>query len=728
MVPKLQETILYVTRRDVLLVHCFVPTVPISQQTNYSTTKKYSAPKIDATFECKLRYQEFPRFYALRRHRNTQHGLQIGSKTRDVDVEHIVGEGEDHSLREVLRSCQHFLVDYELERARHKVFNYAVETFNETIVNEKLDHFYNKLKYAAKVNLAFGFILKNIENGGFRYFYAHENNTLLDRSKLVCTHDDLSKLKDFLNKTDLIESCSQERKKTKWMFYKLTNLTVFAALLKDVPMGCKDTVLPEPLLKNHTINCLTFEESTRQPYNDNLCLFRALALHLHGTQRLEKEISKLFNLFINKMNGLSADQFQGVHMNDIPIVEDLVTVNILLYYIDIVDGNIVGELARRSVQKYENTVRLLRNINHICYVNNINAVFQSFRCPNSDNFFNRTYNLERLLTTCSERAKNIYPKNVYQTQDTLFDKLDSFGIEYNNGQTLFKNLAIFDFESICVQEEIFKDTDTTKWIGKHIPISVSIASNLVKEPIFLCNSDPHHLVTSFIGALEILALQSKTIMKKLFLDIETTINDKLGSILEKLTQRHNRREQADLDDCDNKACTSTQFLQIQKEQLIDLQEHLERYCNVLPIFGFNSAKYDLNLIKSYLIPILVNERNIQPTVIKKTNQFISLKFRDIQLLNIMNFLGGATSLDSFLKAYKTSETKGFFPYECFDHPDKRQKPELPPYDAFYSELLSCNPLETKYTDFVNLLKSRLTTERAVIKLKLSKPPPTGIEN
>ena len=133
------------------------------------------------------------------------------------------------------------------------------------MVNEKLDHFFNNLKCAAKVNLAFGFLLKNIKNRGFRSFYAHEDNTLLDRSKLVCTHDDLAKLKDFLNKTDVIESFSRERLNTKWRFYKLTNLTVFAALLKDVPMACKHAVLPEPLLKNHTINCLTFEENTRQP-------------------------------------------------------------------------------------------------------------------------------------------------------------------------------------------------------------------------------------------------------------------------------------------------------------------------------------------------------------------------------------------------------------------------------------------------------------------------------
>ena len=298
-----------------------------------------------------------------------------------MDVEHIVVDVEDHTLREELRSCQHFLVDSELERARHKVFNYAVETLNDTIVNEKLDHLFNNLKCAAKVNLAFGFVLKNIVNGGFRYFYAHENNTLLDRSKLECTHD-VTKLKDFLNRTDVIESCSREKLNTKWRFYKLTNLTVFAALRKDVPVGCKTAILPEPLPENHKINCLRFEENTRQPYNNKLCLFRALALHKHGNQQLEEKNSKFFNLIIKKMDGLSADQFQGVHMNDILFVEDLLTLNIVLYDTDIVDGITVGELARRSVQKYGNTVRLLRYNNHICYVKNINAVFKSFCCPN----------------------------------------------------------------------------------------------------------------------------------------------------------------------------------------------------------------------------------------------------------------------------------------------------------------------------------------------------------
>ena len=167
---------------------------------------------------------------------------------------------------------------------------------------------------------------------------------------------------------------------------------------------------------------------------------------------------------------------------------------------------------------------------------------------------------------------------------------------------------------------------------------------------------------------------------------------------------------------------------MQKNQLIELQEHLERYCNVLPVFGFNSAKYDINLIKSYLLPILINERNMEPTVIKKANQFVSFKFGDVQLPDIMNFLGGATSLDSFLKAYKTAKTEGFFPYEWFDCPQKMNNSELPPYDSFFSKLRNVNPLEKVYSDYQNLLSSRLKTEEALSKMKLSKSPPSGEEN
>ena len=165
-----------------------------------------------------------------------------------------------------------------------------------------------------------------------------------------------------------------------------------------------------------------------------------------------------------------------------------------------------------------------------------------------------------------------------------------------------------------------------------------------------------------------------------------------------------------------------------KNQLIDLQERFGRYCNVLPVFEFNSAKYDINLIKSYLLTFLVNDRDIEPTVIRKANHIASFKFGDNQLLDIMNFPGGATSLDSFLKAYKTKETESFFPYEWFDCPKKMNNKELPPYDYFFSVLGNNNPLEKDYNDFQNLVNSRLTTQQAVDKLRTDGIPPAGAEN
>ena len=334
----------------------------------------------------------------------------MGFGASNVDVEDIVGDDDRQSLREELESSKQFLTDTEMENRRPRVFNFAMSSFDIFLLNNKLHYVFKELKCAAKVSLSFGFVLKNVEDGMCRYFYAHENNTIMERSKLVCTQTAMTNLKNRMQKLDIVDICARERANKKCKFYKLKNLTVFASLFKDVPMGCKDTVLPETLLRNHNVNCLTFEGNTRQPYNDNFCLFKTLALHLHGNEKLQEETSKIFNLFINNSEKGDVSRFQGVHLNDIPRVEDLLQLNIFLYDIDFVDGELIGELCRRSIQKYEKSVTLLRYNNHICYVNKINALLKAFRCTTCDTFSSKTWNLERQLVTCSDRVKHIYPK------------------------------------------------------------------------------------------------------------------------------------------------------------------------------------------------------------------------------------------------------------------------------------------------------------------------------
>ena len=133
-----------------------------------------------------------------------------------------------------------------------------------------MDRVLDKLKCVAKFNLALGFILKNIEDGKLRYFHAHGNNTQLEQSKLVSNTDDTAKLKEILKKSDVIESCTKERSNTMWRFFKLTNVTIFAALLIGIPMGCKDVVLPESLLKIIQLIALL---TSRTPKNHKKTIF-----------------------------------------------------------------------------------------------------------------------------------------------------------------------------------------------------------------------------------------------------------------------------------------------------------------------------------------------------------------------------------------------------------------------------------------------------------------------
>ena len=140
---------------------------------------------------------------------------------------------------------------------------------------------------------------------------------------LICTKVDLTSIQMKVNKQDINEVCTQERQNTEWRFKLITNVTIFAALLKKLPMGCPDSVIPDPLLRNQQVNCLISDAHTQQPNNDNLCLFRALAVRLHGTTNLETSNFKIIIDFLEK-SGCDPKQFRGVSIDNLPIDEDVV--------------------------------------------------------------------------------------------------------------------------------------------------------------------------------------------------------------------------------------------------------------------------------------------------------------------------------------------------------------------------------------------------------------------
>ena len=102
-------------------------------------------------------------------------------------MEDILGEVDDQCLREELESCKDCLTDTEMENGRHRVVNFAMSSFDMSLLNEELDYVFKELKSAAKVNLAFGFVLKVIKDGMCRYFTL--TRTILKwRGQNFCVH------------------------------------------------------------------------------------------------------------------------------------------------------------------------------------------------------------------------------------------------------------------------------------------------------------------------------------------------------------------------------------------------------------------------------------------------------------------------------------------------------------------------------------------------------------
>ena len=117
-----------------------------------------------------------------------------------------------------------------------------------------------------------------------------------------------------------------------------------------------------------------------------------------------------------------------------------------------------------------------------------------------------------------------------------------------------------------------------------------------------------------------------------------------------------------------------------------LRDRFQEYLEELLVLSFNSGKYDFNVVKEFLFPVLVQNKGVQFAIIRNHN-FVCLKTPHLRFLDVTNFLAPSFSYNKFLKVYECPQTKGFFPYEWLDSP---------PHEAFFSTLKNKNISEEDY--------------------------------
>ena len=122
---------------------------------------------------------------------------------------------------------------------------------------------------------------------------------------------------------------------------------------------------------------------------------------------------------------------------------------------------------------------------------------------------------------------------------------------------------------------------------------------------------------------------------------------------------------------------------------------LDQHLRPLPVIGFNSGSYDLNVLKQFIIPYLVRYDNLKSSI-KRHQSYLTLMSTKLTFLDVSNFLAAGSNYDGFLRAYGCVQQKGFFPYEWFNSLEKLDHPQLPPHEAFHFKLKDSDISQEEY--------------------------------
>ena len=125
----------------------------------------------------------------------------------------------------------------------------------------------------------------------------------------------------------------------------------------------------------------------------------------------------------------------------------------------------------------------------------------------------------------------------------------------------------------------------------------------------------------------------------------------------------------------------------------------EEWCNQVPVLGFNSGKYNINMIKEYFVKHLTEQEG-EISVAKKENSYIFLTTCKFKFLDVLSYLAPGLSFDGWCKANNCAVQKLVFPYEWLDSYEKLSHIGPVQYEDFYSSLqkkITITPQE--YEDF-----------------------------
>lgn len=544
---------------------------------------------------------------------------------------------------------------------------------------------------AYKIGLSLGLILQHKENGEYRYFHASQNNSQLAKPFKITDTINLEKnLITFLVTCDTAEEVKRVVSiDTKWKVISPTNVNV--AIYKcssKFPIGTAPRSIPSFMRCKGMLHFNT-NPNTKKLYKDNLCIFRCIAKHLgQNDAGAPAELLKLYRPEANPR------LFKGVPLCDFTYLEQLFDIQIGVYTLS--EKKKQGKPTRVNIARTPSISEAKNgkmNINlyrkHASLIVNFELYANIFVCESCEAAFNSRKSLNRHLkaTKPCTKVKLTYRGGVYKNKPTVFEELAMFGICVKDEKLkIYPYKITYDFEAYFKKPRASLNTPKIKIEDNHLPLSASVASDFPNYEEAVCfiresDSDSDPLVERVFTYITNLTLIIGDTVKNQHQDTLDTLNETISTTLE--------QEKKVSSEVGGKSPYKT-------HPLVALKIRYLRWIHQVPVVGFNSGKYDLNLIKKTFHQYLSEKGEEQIHVTKRNNQYLSIATRHFILLDILNYLAPGYSYANYLKGFTKTEVKGFFPYDWMTSVRKLNNTLLPPQCVWYNKLTKSGISDADY--------------------------------
>ena len=591
-----------------------------------------------------------------------------------VPVEHAANDELSSAIRDFVHENWGSVRTHVVHGPLQTRYNRRLTSLDMRDLHDQLFLLFDQQTTAFKVNVSFGFVLREKENDRLRYYHSSNNccGRYLEEPALITNRDDFDRFLARIQESDILQWAVAQRPNSDWVCELVTNATFFLNKIVDHPIGCVGVNLPTYVKNNKSIIGLE-TDSHGVIYIDNLCLFRCLGLHLG------RDVTTLYEEYTDQ----PVWKFEGVVIDELPKVESMFEVNIVVYNL----REESAQLVRRSLGKHDNIMYVNLYESHFSYIQDMKSYSHSYMCSKCENsLWKYPSLLKRHELTCEAGVNQIYKGGVYHTTPSIFQRLDDEGITVPEALRFYPFRATFDFECYFDRDNVPADTNTLQWSARHVPLSVSVASNVPGHEdaqCYITNGDSDKLVADTMSHLHAVSDAAFESLKPSY----ESVLDKLKMLKE---EWDSAEEECGLEEAENEDEVARKNRTNPFKKLLD---QLFSWLHQLPVIGFNSGRYDLNVIKQFFIPYLLKpseDDEIDETrfVIKRQNTFMCFSTNKLKFVDICNYLAPGFSYDKYLKAYGCDLQKGHFPYEYMDGIGKLEDRALPPQAAFYSQLKS----------------------------------------